>query len=234
MITITPEKLLRTVAQLAPEVEQQLQHGPKSQPDERALWIELSCCVLSSQVPYEMAVAVARRVDLATMLDHSNRACRKHLEAMLTDILIQPIEVNGRLRRYRFPRLRASQLAGAVEAVSKRFGGLSVLVQQGENPISVREWLVEDVPGFGPKQASMFIRNVGLSCDLAVLDRHTIEFMVLTSLCDRTPAGLSRLRHYEEQERILLDYASALGYSAGVVDWAIWIVMRAAKSLDRQ
>ena len=187
MTNVSPGNLLNAVARLAPEVKNQL--GPNSEflSDERALWTELSCCVLSSQVPYEMAVAVARRVSEAEVLDNIDRGSFGRIESRLTDLLLEPVEVKGKLRRYRFPRMRAKQLAEAAQTVWERFGSLAGLAEESSNPESMRQWMVEDLPGFGPKQASMFLRNVGLSYDLAILDRHTVQFMVVTGLCSHRP-----------------------------------------------
>jgi len=39
----------------------------------------------------------------------------------------------------------------------------------------LREWLVKNVKGFGMKEASHFIRNIGLGKELAILDRNILR-----------------------------------------------------------
>ena len=43
------------------------------------------------------------------------------------------------------------------------------------NPFELREWMVENVKGLGYKEASHFLRNVGLGEEFAILDRHILR-----------------------------------------------------------
>ena len=47
-----------------------------------------------------------------------------------------------------------------------------------DSGLSAREWLVENVKGFGYKEASHFLRNIGLGEDIAILDRHILRNLV--------------------------------------------------------
>ena len=44
-----------------------------------------------------------------------------------------------------------------------------------DSPMELREWLVKNVKGLGYKEASHFLRNIGKSEDLAILDRHILK-----------------------------------------------------------
>lgn len=83
--------------------------------------------------------------------------------------------------------------------------------------------------GVGPKQASLFLRNVGTSNDLAVLDTHSLRFMRIVGLApSATPPR--DLRDYERREERLRAYALGFAQPMGLFDAALWIVMRAARS----
>jgi len=76
----------------------------------------------------------------------------------------------------------------------------------------------------------MFLRNIGRSYDLAIIDRHVLRYMQATGLIsDQVPP--STLLQYEALEKRLTDQARIAGYPVGLLDWAIWIVMRAAKQV---
>src|SRR3989344_3563859 len=49
------------------------------------------------------------------------------------------------------------------------------VVNNGRNPRELREWLVENVNGYGYKEAAHFLRNIGRGEDLAILDRHVFK-----------------------------------------------------------
>jgi N-glycosylase/DNA lyase len=85
---------------------------------------------------------------------------------------------------------------------------------------------VEVGVGIGPKQASLFLRNIGFTEELAIFDTHLLRFMSLFGLFDQDIRPISSLRNYENLENHLRDYAKSAGYSLGCVDQAIWIVMR--------
>jgi N-glycosylase/DNA lyase len=213
---------------IAPEIERRIAERRFPLLDERLLWAEMSCCILSSQVPYRTALAAARLLDNEGVL--YNRLTLRHevLESRLRNLLGSPIDVDGKQQRYRFPDSRAVQIAGAWNAVRRERGTLSQLLADArEQPDLMREWLVCNVPGLGPKQASMFLRNVGVSYDMAVIDRHVLRYMSITGICNElTSARLMSLRTYRDFESRLRDRAQELGHAVGVMDWAIWIVMR--------
>lgn len=220
----SPERLRHAVSILCPEIERRVAANDRVW-NERELWRELACCVLSSQVPYDLAQAAAQRIDGEGLL-LGREAPASRIEAVLSE----PVSVGGRMRRYRFPRSRAVQLAATHRAVMKRTGGLQLLLRNGDGAESTRSWLVANAPGVGPKQASMFLRNVGYSYELAVLDRHVLNYMRALGLhgTGALPVGLTR---YHRCEANLVDHARELGYRVGLIDWAIWIVARAARRL---
>jgi len=92
-----------------------------------------------------------------------------------------------------------------------------------------REILVKQVWGFGPKQASLFLRRVGYSAQLAVLDTHILDYLRLARGIDPKPSALSRLPSYEQIEAEFQRVAADFGHSVGCVDLAMWVTMRVAK-----
>jgi N-glycosylase/DNA lyase len=221
------ELIRRAVLAIAPEIERRIGQLRLEQPDERLLWTEMSCCILSSQVPYRTALAAARQLDQDGALYDPLLLRRELLESRVRNLLGSPMDVDGKQQRYRFPVSRAVQIAGAWGAVRAESGTLSELLASRREPDVLREWLVRYVPGLGPKQASMFLRNVAASYDMAVIDRHVLRYMSITGLCRSSiPVGVTSLRAYKDVEVRLRDSAQDLGYALGVMDWAIWIVMR--------
>jgi len=91
---------------------------------------------------------------------------------------------------------------------------------------ALRLALVEDLPGIGPKQASMFLRNIGLTYELAVLDVHVLRYLQMIGL--RRIVRIHRLADYEQAEAVATHYAIECGRPVGLLDWAIWITMQAA------
>jgi N-glycosylase/DNA lyase len=196
-------------------------------PDERCLWWELSSCILSSQVPYALAVAATDAIDANGLLidKHQNSEA---LALRLIAVLRTPLSVGDRPRAYRFPVVRARQLAATRNIVTAAAGSLRALVEGFHDAAETRAWLVRQVPGIGPKQASMFLRNIGVSYDLAILDRHVLNYMSALGIYSGSNISIGRLAQYHKHEAVLRAHAKNLDCPVGLLDWAIWIVMRVA------
>jgi N-glycosylase/DNA lyase len=227
MSDISPRRLEYAVMAICPDIEKRVEeYRPKL--NERCLWWELSCCVLSSQVPYSLAAAAADAIDRRGLLRDDGHESTS-LASSIARILSEPLRVEGHNRRYRFPIARAEHLAKTRGAVTKSAGNLQGLLGILGNASEARSWLVANAPGLGPKQASMFLRNTGVSYDLAVLDRHVLGYMSALGIGKGSRHFISGLPRYRRQEALLKSYADRLGSRVGLLDWAIWIVMRVAQ-----
>lgn len=222
----SPERIRHAVGVVGAQIDRQLSADPSEPWSETRLWTELACCVLSSQVPYEMAQAAAVRLEASGLL--LNEGVAPHdLEVALAELLRRPFDIGGASRRYRFPDSRAHQLTATVVKVRREAKGLSNLLASFDDIETARGWFVANAKGLGPKQASMFLRNVGLTYDLAVLDRHLINYMMMMGLT-ADPKPMRRMADYRRDEIVLRDHAASFGLSVGFLDWAVWIVMRVA------
>jgi N-glycosylase/DNA lyase len=221
-------RITQAVCAICPDIEERIANGA-AELNERCLWWELSACVLSSQVSYPLASEAASAIDVAGHLFEPD--CLPDLSDRLSGILRRPLPATG--RNYRFPSTRAQQLATTKKRVIDRFGTLSALLTKLETPVAARDWLVDYAPGLGPKQSSMFLRNSGFSYDLAILDRHVLNYMELTGLRAENSKPIATMREYRLGEESMRGHARELGFPVGILDWAIWIVMRVARTGER-
>lgn len=225
MNSYAPETLSKAVAAICPDIQSQVENDTVL--DERRMWWELSCCILSSQVPYALAVAAADEIDKQGLL-YKGMCSSKSIKADLINTLSRPLTVGGKYRNYRFPIARAHQLAATHAAVLREASTLNDLTKSFTNAAKGRDWLVNYAPGLGPKQASMFLRNVGVSYELAILDRHVLNYMTVLGIYSGKSLSISGLPQYRQYEIALIEHAKGLNCAVGMLDWAIWIVMRVA------
>ena len=67
---------------------------------------------------------------------------------------------------------------------------------------TLREWLVRNVKGMGYKEASHFLRNIGLGKDMAILDRHILKNLKAFGVINDIPRALSRKKYLEIEEKM--------------------------------
>ena len=223
------QQLRHAVKALCSEIEEHKNTQFSAFSSEFELWNELMSCILGSQVPYEVAKAASERIRATRLFSCCDALSPLMLERSLMMLLLEPLEVGGIRRRYRFPVMRSRQLTAAFVAVRQPGQSISEQVFSGEDAKEIRAALVSRIPGLGPKQASMFLRNIGQSQNLAVLDSHVLRFMHAVGLLRERPSPPTTLKTYEVFERVLGVFCQELGYAVGHVDRAIWIVMRVAR-----
>ena len=63
----------------------------------------------------------------------------------------------------------------------------------------------------------MFLRNSGVSYDLAILDRHVLDYMVALSIQSELEPFKSNLAQYCRYEERLRSYANKIGFPVGLL-----------------
>ncbi len=86
---------------------------------------------------------------------------------------------------------------------------------------SCRRWLVNNIKGLGFKEASHFLRNIGLGKSIAILDRHVLKNMALAGLIEEVPASLTPLL-YLDLEQQLSTFASEIAIPLDHLDFVLW------------
>jgi len=195
---------------------------------------EAAICIFGSQMQFEMAVATADRLRDLDLLLSSKLADMADYEERFLDALSKPLSVPGkdgivRTMKPRFRNRLASLLSTTVMEIYGKGRSLRRLLIAAESTKHARKTLMLNVWGFGPKQASLFLRRIGYCADLAVLDVHVLDYLHLTRGLRIAPSRLGRLSCYEEIEDTFREIASYFGHSLGCVDLAIWLTMRVAK-----
>ena len=89
---------------------------------------------------------------------------------------------------------------------------------------SVREWLVENVKGFGYKEASHFLRNIGLGKNIAILDRHILNNLERYDVIKRIPSSLGSRRVYFEIEEKMRGFSKKTGIPLEDMDLLFWSI----------
>ena len=87
--------------------------------------------------------------------------------------------------------------------------------------MELREWLVKNVKGLGYKEASHFLRNIGKSEDLAILDRHILKNLQDLKVINDIPKKLPTQKYLEIEKR-MREFALENRLSLAELDLFLW------------
>ena len=152
--------------------------------DEESIFAELVFCILTPQSKAKSAwAAVKRLLDKGLLLAGTEDRVLEELTGV----------------RFKYKK------AGYVIEARNRFlidGKISIKsrISRFSDVYDAREWLVRNVKGISYKEASHFLRNIGLGADIAILDRHILKNLRSLQVIEEVPASLSRRRYLEIEE----------------------------------
>jgi len=119
----------------------------------------------------------------------------------------------------RFKNRKSRYMADAIKLFNE--GGLDWILDREYGDVEAREALVMGVRGIGYKEASHFLRNIGYSFELAILDRHILRWMARYRLVNRPIKTLTRRRYYMLEMRFRW-FARMLRLSPAELDLLLW------------
>jgi len=121
----------------------------------------------------------------------------------------------------RFPENKAKFIIEAREFFTRdgRIDIKNKLKQSTSN--AKREWLIKNVKGLGYKEASHFLRNVGLGFDLAILDRHVMKNLLKYGIVKKIPKCLTK-KCYLSIENKMKEFSKKVDIPLAELDLLFW------------
>jgi len=85
-----------------------------------------------------------------------------------------------------------------------------------------RKWLVNHIKGMGYKEASHFLRNIGVGEKFAILDRHVIRNLVRLNVIPDMPKSHLTAKRYLEIEKQMRQFAKKSRIPMPELDLLFW------------
>lgn len=201
------ETLRRELAAKTEPIQTRLEHFREvGRGDDRALFEEMCFCILAIQSTARGSDAAVRGLAEEGLLWSGDRT------AVATYLH----------HRTRFHNHKADYIVRARERFFLQDSPtLKATLDRFPSSPEAREWLVRDVDGFGYKEASHFLRNVGRGEDFAILDRHILANLVHHRVIGRLPKSLTPRRYLAIEARAEA-FADTLDISLGTLDLLLW------------
>lgn len=197
---------------------------------EDELWYHLCRCVLSSNVDYDLACSAFQYLKSRNMLSIdfllNTQTAMQELANHLSQSRYLPRKKNGKMRKYRFPRRRSKDIVDSATRLYSDGHGLTELLAGSSSDDDLRDFLAANLPGIGLKQASHFLRDIGFSDSLAIIDTHIVRFLKETQGLKIDGNKAITRKQYLTLERVLREMCELMDINMGAFDSAIWQYMR--------
>lgn len=171
-----------------------------SRKSDAEIFSELVFCILTPQSKAHMCDKAVKKLLSSKAIFGKAGEIKKHLKS-----------------KVRFHNTKAKHIVKARQLLND--GGIKDKL--AGSPAEIREWLVENVYGLGYKEASHFLRNVGIGEELAILDRHVMKNLVKYGVIDTIPKSMTRKQYMEIEER-MKEFADAIGIPLAHLDLLFW------------
>lgn len=153
------------------------------------------------------------------------KACWEAVEALTDKNLLfegNELKISQELSCVRFRNNKSKYLKRARDLFTTK-GKLRIkpILNDFDDVYECREWLVKNIPGFGYKEASHFLRNIGFGEKLAILDRHILKNLVKLGVIDQIPQSISR-KKYLEIEQKMQEFAKRVKIPLAHLDLILW------------
>lgn len=134
-----------------------------------------------------------------------------------------PCEIIPHLRgRVRFHNKKAAFLVEA-RKLFQDSGRIKIKAKVNFNDIfKLRDWLVENIKGYGYKEASHFLRNIGLGQDIAILDRHILKNLRKYGVIKKIPESVGSRKVYLYIENKMRDFSKKVKIPLEEMDLLFW------------
>ena len=84
----------------------------------------------------------------------------------------------------------------------------------------LREFLVQNVKGYGYKEASHFLRNIGHR-NLAILDRHILKNLIKNNVITELPKTLTKKKYFEIEQKFK-EFSNKINIPIDELDLLFW------------
>lgn len=113
--------------------------------------------------------------------------------------------IKTKLKRVRFPNNKTAYLMAARKFFKNGKGPLDIKSKlEANDTFKTRDWLVKNIKGLGYKEASHFLRNIGLGKDMAILDTHILKNLKKYKVIDKVPAAIGKKNYLQLENRMRL------------------------------
>ncbi|MBN1151482.1 N-glycosylase/DNA lyase [candidate division WOR-3 bacterium] len=203
MKMITENSVKNAYTKIKSRIERKIADFKKTgRSEENVIFKELVFCILTPQSSAKRCWSAVESLDKDGLLYDGGQ---KDISELL-------------VKKTRFHNCKSQNIILARRMLEKPgFSGILYI----DDDFAMRDQLVSNVRGFGFKEASHFMRNIGRGEKVAILDRHILRCMMALKVMDKLPGSMSK-KKYLETETMFSDLSQKLSIPLPHLDLVLW------------
>jgi len=172
--------------------------------DEKRLFQELVFCLFT---PQSKAVNAWETV---IKLTENNKLFEANASSISND-----------LNLVRFRNNKASYLVKARERFFNNSKGIRETLLEFTSVYEKRKWLNRNIKGYGLKESSHFLRNIGFVEDIAILDRHIMKNLRKFNVISEIPKSIPEKKYFQIENQ-MKKFSNKISIPLGHLDFIFW------------
>ena len=172
--------------------------------DEKRLFQELAFCLLTPQSKAENAWKTIIK------LTENNKLFEANTNSISND-----------LNLVRFKNNKASYLVEAREMFFNNSKGIRETLSEFTSVFEKRKWLNNNIKGYGLKESSHFLRNIGFVEDIAILDRHILKNLKKFNIISEIPKSIPEKKYFQIESQ-MKKFSNEIKIPLGHLDFIFW------------
>ena len=172
--------------------------------DEKKIFQELAFCLLTPQSKAENAWKTIVKLSGNRMLFNSGT---------------EPLA--NEMNLVRFKNNKANYVVRAREMFIENSVSIKKTLSDFPDVFDKRNWLNKNIKGYGLKESSHFLRNIGFVEDITILDRHILKNLKKFNVIDKIPKSISEKKYFEIESK-MKEFSNEIKIPLSHLDFIFW------------
>ncbi len=172
--------------------------------DEKRLFQELAFCLLTPQSKAENAwKTIIKLTENRKLFEGDSAAIAEDMNLV------------------RFKNNKASYLVEARDMFFNNSNGIRETLSELTSVSEKRNWLNKNIKGYGLKESSHFLRNIGFVEDIAILDRHILKNLNKFNVINEIPKSIPEKKYFQIENQIK-EFSNKIRIPLAHLDFIFW------------
>ena len=172
--------------------------------DEKRLFQELAFCLLTPQSKAQNAWKIIIKLTENNKLFDANES-----------------SISEDLNLVRFKNNKAFYLVEAREMFFNNSNGIRETLSELTSVSEKRNWLNKNIKGYGLKESSHFLRNIGFVENIAILDRHILKNLNKFDIINEIPKSISEKKYFQIESQ-MKKFSNEIKIPLAHLDFIFW------------